>query len=144
MLLRKLMSGLGSVALKEVFLKCEMFTDVDSLRKFCVAFEAAHKDASRASFGGNFGWEHPASAAATTPLPDVLQEGSPSEAAGTRRNTPQPRCGKCGARHRQGKGPCPAETRVCATTVVRLDTFAGSAKVRRKGWLVPRMRRPLV
>ena len=37
MLLRKLVSGLESVVLKEeVFRRCDSFCDVDSLRKFCV------------------------------------------------------------------------------------------------------------
>lgn len=50
MLLCKSVNCLGSVALKEVFCKCEMFSDIDSLCKFCVAYEVVCKDASRAKF----------------------------------------------------------------------------------------------
>lgn len=50
MLLRKLVSGLAWVELKEeVFRRCDLFSDVDSLRKFCVAFEAARNDTTRPS-----------------------------------------------------------------------------------------------
>ncbi|MPC68753.1 hypothetical protein E2C01_062962 [Portunus trituberculatus] len=46
MLLRKLVCGLHNVVLKEeVFREYESFSDVDSLRKFCIAFKAAKKDA---------------------------------------------------------------------------------------------------
>ena len=115
MLLRKLVSGLESVGLKEeVFRKCETFKDVDSLRKFCVAFEAAHKDAASPGFGGNIGRETLASAAAVTPLPGALQElHLPPQAAGTRQPPHKPRCGNCGAQHKLGKGLYPAEALTC-------------------------------
>lgn len=42
MLLRKVLVGLRDSALKqEVFRDCHTFGDVDSLRVFCVSFEAA-------------------------------------------------------------------------------------------------------
>lgn len=50
MLLRKLVSGLESVVLKdEVFRKCESFKDVDSSHKFCVKFPIKTKQAPSAS-----------------------------------------------------------------------------------------------
>ena len=115
MLLLKLVSGLESVALKEEeFRQCELFKDVDSLRKFCVAFEAAHKDAATPGFGGNFGREALASAAAATPLPGAPQEDSPPQAAGARPPPHKPRCGNCGGKHKPGKGSCPAESLSCS------------------------------
>ncbi|MPC79496.1 hypothetical protein E2C01_074026 [Portunus trituberculatus] len=57
MLLRKLVSGLESAVLKEeVFRQCDTFHDVDSLRKFCVAYEAAHRDAASSSGGKARQW----------------------------------------------------------------------------------------
>lgn len=45
------MSGLYSVSLKEkVFRMCTSFSDVDSLREHCMAFEAVQRDANN-SFG---------------------------------------------------------------------------------------------
>lgn len=79
MLLCKSVSGLGSVALKEVFCKSEMFSDTDSLHKFCVAYEVVCKGASRAKFGR----KTVASPTAVTPLPDTPHEDRPPETART-------------------------------------------------------------
>ena len=88
MLLRKLVCGLRSVALKEeVFRQCQTFGDVDVLRKFCVAFEAAHKDARQGDVGGNSGRESWAAAAGVTPLPGA-QEALPPQTAGIRQTQP--------------------------------------------------------
>ncbi|KAK3880047.1 hypothetical protein Pcinc_015434 [Petrolisthes cinctipes] len=101
MLLRKLVSGIASVELKEeVFRRCDSFSEVDSLRKFCVAFEAAHKDATRPGVStkniGREGREAMASVATVSSLPDALQEevGLPPQAAGARQPPHyKPRCG---------------------------------------------------
>ncbi|KAG0713911.1 hypothetical protein GWK47_015165 [Chionoecetes opilio] len=54
MLLRKVMVGLGDSALKqEVFRQCHTFDDVESLRAFCVSFEAARRDATSMHGGKN-------------------------------------------------------------------------------------------
>ena len=46
MLVRKLVAGLREPALRcEVFQCCTQFKDVDRLRSYCVAFEAAQRDA---------------------------------------------------------------------------------------------------
>ncbi|KAK3887585.1 hypothetical protein Pcinc_008290 [Petrolisthes cinctipes] len=118
MLLRKLVSGIASVELKEeVFRRCDSFSEVDSLRKFCVAFEAAHKDATRPGVSTkNIGREAMASVATVSSLPDALQEevGLPPQAAGARQPPPyKPRCGNCGLKHKPGKGSCPAEMLAC-------------------------------
>ncbi|MPC64895.1 hypothetical protein E2C01_059017 [Portunus trituberculatus] len=71
MLLHKLVCGLHSVVLKEeVFREFESFSDVDSLRNFCIAFEAAQKDARHVAEGGSFGRESVAGAAGVMSLPD--------------------------------------------------------------------------
>ncbi|KAK3894919.1 hypothetical protein Pcinc_001367 [Petrolisthes cinctipes] len=121
MLLHKLVSGIASVELKEeVFRRCDSFSEVDSLRKFCVAFEAAHKDATRPGVStkniGREGREAMASVARVSSLPDALQEevGLPPQAAGARQPPPyKPRCGNCGLKHKPGKGSCPAEMLAC-------------------------------
>lgn len=113
MLLRKLVSGLGSAVLKEeVFRRCDTFHDVDSLRKFCVAYEAAHRDAAAPGSGGNFTRDN-AAVAGATPLPDAPQEVIPPPAAAARRPPPKTRCGNCGTMHKPGKGSCPAGELVC-------------------------------
>ena len=109
MLLRKLVGGLESAVLKEeVFRRCETFHDVDSLRKFCVAFEAAHRDA--ASLKSR--WET-AAVAAVTPPPGPQRGELPPPVAATRRQPSKPRCGNCGTMHKPGKGSCPAGELTC-------------------------------
>ncbi|XP_076042081.1 uncharacterized protein LOC143025983 [Oratosquilla oratoria] len=126
MLLRKLVCGLHSVGLKEeVFRQCESFNDVDSLRRFCVAFEAAQKDARHNTLGGSFGRENLAAVAGVTPLPDAQADSYP-QVAGARHQQPTrmpqaarqqqqvlKRCGNCGLKHKQGRGLCYAETLAC-------------------------------
>lgn len=71
-LLRKLMSGLYSVVLREeVFRNFASFSDVDSLRSYCTAFEAAHKDAGQDSGGKPSVAQEGAVAAAAAPQPGV-------------------------------------------------------------------------
>lgn len=114
MLLRKLVCGFRSVALKEeVFRQCQSLSDVDVLRNFCVAFEAAHKDARQSDVGGNSGRESWAAAAGVTPLPGA-QEALPPQTAGIRQTqTTFKRCGNCGLKHKAGKGSCHAEALTC-------------------------------
>ncbi|XP_076050210.1 uncharacterized protein LOC143030874 [Oratosquilla oratoria] len=114
MLLRKLVSGLESVGLKEeVFRKCDSFKDTDSLRKFCVAFEAAHKDAAPPGLDGNLGRETLTPTAAVTPQPCAPQEDLQPQVAGNRPPPHKPHCGNCGGKHMPRKGMCPAETLTC-------------------------------
>ena len=113
---RKLMSSLYSVVLREkVFRKFASFSDVDSLRSYCNAFEAAHKDASMGYGGKGSVAREGAVATATDPLPNVGDSGWVPEAAATNtRHLDNPRkCGNCGRPHLPKKLACPAEKLVC-------------------------------
>ncbi|MPC51401.1 hypothetical protein E2C01_045245 [Portunus trituberculatus] len=124
MLLRKLMCGSHNVVLQdEVFRECESFSDVDSLRKFCIAFEAAQKDARHVAGGRSFGREGVAGAAGVTPLPDEQADKPLLAAVARHQPAQQPqagrpphqikRCGNCSLRHKLGKELCPAEAVAC-------------------------------
>ncbi|MPC54440.1 hypothetical protein E2C01_048359 [Portunus trituberculatus] len=123
MLLRKLVCGLHSVVLKEVFRECESFSDVDSFRKFCIALEAAQNDARHAAGGGSFGRESVAGAAGVMSLPDEQADEPLLAAVARHRPAQQPqagrpphqmkRCGNWGLRHKLGRGLCPAEALAC-------------------------------
>ena len=110
------MSSLYSVVLREeVFRKFASFSDVDSLRSYCNAFEAAHKDASMGYSGKGSVAHEGTMAAATDPLPDVGDSGWVPEAAATNTcHLDKPRkCGNCGRTHLPKKSACPAEKLVC-------------------------------
>lgn len=115
----KLVSAPGCVEFKEVFRRCDSFSDVDLLRKFCVALEAARKYAIhrcvRAKNIGRQGWEAMASVATVSSLPDASLEeaGLPPLATGAHQPPHKPRCGNCGLKHKPGKGSCPNEMLAC-------------------------------
>ncbi|MPC48895.1 hypothetical protein E2C01_042681 [Portunus trituberculatus] len=113
MLLRKLVSGLESVMLKEVFRKCESFGDVDSSCKFCVAFKAAPKDAACPGLGRKFWWKTLMLAIAVTLLLDTQQESVLPQATGICQLAHKPHCGNFWAIHKPAKGSCPAEMQMC-------------------------------
>ena len=109
MLLRKVMVGLSDQCLRrEVFRKCDSFSDIDSLREFCASFEAARRDAT---LGGKI--ERELAMAGT----DVTEEKP--VVAGYRQRGPvqhQPAsfckpCNYCGEKH--GKTSCPARNHIC-------------------------------
>lgn len=104
MLLQKLMSGLSDVALhREVLQLCDSFQSVESLRKYCVAFELTQCDA-------DFGWEI-AVVEHHSALPDLLED---AKVAATCRN-PSPvgrPCGNCGGSPALGKSSCLGEVLV--------------------------------
>ena len=102
MLVRKLVAGLREPALRREIFQCHgQFTDVDSLRAHCVAFEAAQRDAH------GFPPNRPAEAAAgDIPDDDVI-------AAGVPRKSHHRTCWNCGDRHQPGKKACPAAAATC-------------------------------
>ncbi|MPC64573.1 hypothetical protein E2C01_058691 [Portunus trituberculatus] len=84
MLLRKVMAGLSDQCLRqEVYRKCGAFSDIDSLREFCVSFEAARRNAV---FGGKSERDH-AVAGADVTADDITEE---SLVASYRQRAPHP------------------------------------------------------
>ncbi|XP_045122674.1 uncharacterized protein LOC123511117 [Portunus trituberculatus] len=107
MLVRKLIAGLRDPALRREVFQCHVkLRDVDSLRSYCVAFEAAQRDAH--AFPPN---RHPEAAASDASLgatseDDVIAAAGPREAR-------HRLCGYCGKRHQPGRASCPAADATC-------------------------------
>lgn len=76
-----------------------MFSDVDTLRGFCAAFEAAHRDAAHVG-GEKINRDSAVAAAFAEGLPDVENCGV-LEAAATKTHPPEKphKCGNCGRVH---------------------------------------------
>lgn len=107
MLVRKLIAGLRDPALRREVFQCHVqFRDVDSLRSYCVAFEAAQRDAH--GFPPN---RHPGAAAGDA-LTGATSDDDVIAAAGPRKARHRP-CGYCGERHQPGKASCPAANATC-------------------------------
>lgn len=118
MLLRKVIVGLSDYALRrEVFGRCETFSDIDSLRGFCASFEAAQRDATTSVKSA---WE--SSAVAGIDVTDNITgneaDFSQPIAAVSRQRTqhgesPHPTtpshkpCRNCGGIHAPEKAACP-------------------------------------
>ncbi|XP_076058554.1 uncharacterized protein LOC143035571 [Oratosquilla oratoria] len=107
MLVRKLIAGLREPTLRREVLQCyAQFKEVDSLRSYCVAFEAAQRDAH--DFPPN---RHPEAAAGDV-MHDAASDDDVIAAAGPGKARHRP-CWHCGDRHQPGRAACPAANATC-------------------------------
>ncbi|KAK8381431.1 hypothetical protein O3P69_018484 [Scylla paramamosain] len=102
----------------------EALESVGSLRSYCVAFEAAQRDAH--GFPPN---RHPGAAASDT-LSGATSDDDVIAAAGPRKARNRP-CGYCGERHQPGKASCPAANATCRACG-KLGHFQAVCKGERK------------
>ena len=115
----KLAVGLQDTDMKkDVFKNFETLKDVESLREFCIAHEAASRSAQGEHTIGNTATEgnhHPAAE-----VDDVTEGGSAVGAVrqGAKQGTApaptaKPGCPSCGGQHRYSKNHCPARGKNC-------------------------------
>lgn len=98
---------------EEVFHNFTSFSDVDSLRRYCTAFEAAHKDASQDSSGKTSVNREGAVAAVATPQPEIADISCSAATSAYHPTNKTRKCGDCGRKHLPRKTDCPARKALC-------------------------------